>query len=244
LAIAMSEVQMSNYDEHLIKKYIEESTTIADVLRKLNLDPRGRNYKIVNDVVKKFSLNVTHFKGKSHSKNTKQKTIPWNEILIENSNVILDTKRKLRLIKEGYLQYICYNENCGINSWHDKKLSLQLDHINGNCLDHRIENLRLLCPNCHSQTTTFAGRNIKKVKKDIKNICQCGLNKNIQSKMCLKCFNKSKMDKLTKINWPNNDELINMIKQSNIHQISKKLGVSDAAVKKRLKARGLLDQLN
>lgn len=232
---------MSNYDEQLIKKYIEESTTIADVLRKLNLDPRGRNYKIVNDVIRKFSLNVSHFTGKAHCKNTKRKSVPWDEVLVENSSTILHASRKKRLIKEGLLQPKCYNENCGISSWLGKELSLQLDHINGNSSDHRIENLRLLCPNCHSQTETFAGKNIKKGKKEeIHNMCACGKPKRFQSKLCIECFNYQKLDKLTKIKWPNNDDLINMIKQSNTLQVSKQLNVSANAVKKRLKVRGLL----
>jgi len=232
---------MNNYDEQLIKKYIEESITIADVLRKLNLDPRGRNYKIVNNVIKKFGLDSSHFLGKSHCKNKKQKSISWTEVLIENSPITLGTKRKKRMIKEGLLQPYCYI--CKMHSWLNNPISLQLDHINGINTDHRIDNLRLLCPNCHSQTDTFAGRNIKKTKKHIKNICQCGEEKHFQSQLCLKCFNKQKLDKLTKIIWPNNDDLIDMIKKSNMLHTSKQLGVSSNAIKKRLKARGLLDRL-
>jgi hypothetical protein len=231
---------MTNYDDKLIVKYISESATIAEVLRKLNLDPRGRNYEIVNGIIKKYKLDSSHFLGKSHRKNTKQKSVSWEEILVENSGVILNAKRKKRLIKEGYLHHKCYNENCGINSWLGKDLSLQLDHINGDHFDHRIENLRLLCPNCHSQTETFAGRNIKKTKTSIKNTCQCGREKHFQSKTCATCFNKTKLDKLTKIVWPSNDELLLMIEQSNTLQVSKKLGVSSNAIKKRLKNRGLI----
>lgn len=236
---------MNNYDEQLIKKYIEESTTIADVLRKLNLDPRGRNYKIVNNVIKKFELDSSHFLGKSHCKNKKQKSISWTEVLIENSLITLGAKRKKRMIKEGLLQPYCYI--CKMNSWLNKPISLQLDHINGINKDHRIENLRLLCPNCHSQTETFAGKNLKgrkRTKIHIKNICQCGKEKRFQSQLCIECFNANKLDKLTKIIWPNNDDLINMINNSNMFQISKKLGVSSNAIKKRLKVRGLINQLS
>ncbi|MBV9438615.1 MAG: HNH endonuclease [Candidatus Eremiobacteraeota bacterium] len=66
---------------------------------------------------------------------------------------------KRRLIAEGKLQNIC--AICGIADWKGRPLSLQLDHVNGNGLDYRLENLRILCPNCHSQTETFAGRNRK-----------------------------------------------------------------------------------
>ena len=67
---------------------------------------------------------------------------------------------KTRLIREGYLEYKC-NE-CGINEWNGNRLGLELDHISGVRSDNSLENLRLLCPNCHSQTHTFRGRNIPK----------------------------------------------------------------------------------
>jgi DNA-binding CsgD family transcriptional regulator len=64
---------------------------------------------------------------------------------------------KLRLVKAGLKQKFC--EICGIASWNGRRISLALHHINGDRYDNRIENLQLLCPNCHSQTDTFAGRN-------------------------------------------------------------------------------------
>ena len=63
-----------------------------------------------------------------------------------------------RLVKEGYLTYEC--SICGIKTWNGEKISLELDHINGIRHDHRLDNLRLLCPNCHSQTPTFKSKNI------------------------------------------------------------------------------------
>lgn len=70
-------------------------------------------------------------------------------------------KVKTRLIKEGYLECKCVW--CGItDTWNDKPIVLHLDHINGINNDHRLENLRLLCPNCHSQTNTYAGKGKRK----------------------------------------------------------------------------------
>jgi 5-methylcytosine-specific restriction endonuclease McrA len=80
------------------------------------------------------------------------------EILVENSTYTNRTALKTRLLKEGLITYecaICKNKG----EWNGNPLTLQLDHINGINNDHRLENLRFLCPNCHSQTNTFSGRN-------------------------------------------------------------------------------------
>lgn len=67
---------------------------------------------------------------------------------------------KRRLLDAGVLKNAC--DECGISEWRGRPLSVQIDHANGNCAEHRIENLRMLCPNCHSQTETFGGRNSRK----------------------------------------------------------------------------------
>lgn len=84
-------------------------------------------------------------------------------LFTENSNSTTGTIKKI-LIKEKLKKYeciICKNNG----SWNEKELMLELDHINGKRKDNRLENLRFLCPNCHSQTSTFKGRNINKNKK-------------------------------------------------------------------------------
>lgn len=67
---------------------------------------------------------------------------------------------KGRLLKAGLLKNTC--QECGLSEWRGKRLSIHIDHINGIRNDHRLENLRMLCPNCHSQTETFAGRNTRR----------------------------------------------------------------------------------
>lgn len=71
---------------------------------------------------------------------------------------------KLRCIAEGILENKC--SACGLTGeWNGKPIALQLDHKNGQSRDHRLENLRILCPNCHSQTETFGGRNIRSISE-------------------------------------------------------------------------------
>lgn len=65
-------------------------------------------------------------------------------------------KLKLRLYEEGLKQNKC--EECGIEKWQNKIIECELDHVDGNRSNHRLENLRILCPNCHSQTPTFRSK--------------------------------------------------------------------------------------
>ena len=83
--------------------------------------------------------------------------IPTNEILEGKHPYYQTLKLKKRLVKEGIKENKC--EDCGIDSWYGKPISIQLDHIDGNSHNHKLDNLRMRCPNCHSQTPTYSGKN-------------------------------------------------------------------------------------
>lgn len=82
--------------------------------------------------------------------------IPLDEILAGDHPYYQTLKLKKRLIRENIFENKC--SCCGIDKWQGKEIALQLDHISGDNSDHRKENLRLLCPNCHSQTETWCGK--------------------------------------------------------------------------------------
>ena len=83
--------------------------------------------------------------------------IPLDQILVANSTYARHCLKR-RLVEEGRLEYKCVCGNTG--HWMNAHLVLHLDHINGIFNDNRIENLRFLCPNCHAQTESYAGKNI------------------------------------------------------------------------------------
>ena len=90
---------------------------------------------------------------------------PLDEVLIYADKLISCTHDlKLRLIRENYFEHKCYK--CGITEWNGQPAPIELEHINGDRYDNRIENLTILCPNCHAQTETYRAKNIrfKKVK--------------------------------------------------------------------------------
>jgi len=88
---------------------------------------------------------------------SKGKTItPTNHILVEDSRWSNELVKD-RIVKESLLDYRC--SKCNIDEWQGETIVLDLDHINGNNRDNRLENLRFLCPNCHSQTYNYKGRN-------------------------------------------------------------------------------------
>jgi hypothetical protein len=155
------------------RKYTQEefiqawltSKTIGEVAKKLGRNHSGGGYVVLRAAAQQLDLPTDHmieYGLNTGPRYNHIKFIPLSEILVENSTYTCIARLKIRLLREGLLVAKCYGEGCGLTEWRGKPISLQLDHINGNNFDHRIENLRLLCPNCHSQTDTFAGKNKRK----------------------------------------------------------------------------------
>lgn len=151
-----------------LKNLIDNSETITEVLAHFGLQNKGSNHVTLKNrclhdnidlsALKKRSINLQMATMRNRRRYHK---IPISEILVENSTYNR-TNLKIRLIDENIIDYKC--QKCGLEGeWQGEKLSLILDHINGISNDNRPNNIRFLCPNCNSQTPTFAGRNKKYV---------------------------------------------------------------------------------
>ena len=157
---------------------------------------------------------------------------------------------KINFIKEGLKYRIC--ELCGQDeNWNGMKISLILDHINGINNDNRIDNLRIICPNCNAGLETFSGKNIKKRtnsnfytrsdnfdidrnKKNIRSIgkiCVCGNTIKSDSMMCVKCNNISQR----KVERPEHSILIKEVSEIGFLATGRKYGVSDNSIRKWIK---------
>jgi len=138
--------------------------SVASVLRTLGLRPTGANYETVHKYLHKLGCDVAHWtgqahlRGKTHSWKAKE---PLDTILVDGRYVNTSHIKK-RMVREGILDEKCYE--CGLTEWRGKAIALHLEHKNGKKDDNRRENLCLLCPNCHSQTSTYCGLNKKNLK--------------------------------------------------------------------------------
>ena len=145
-----------------IESAAAKSSSIAGVCRLLKLVPSGGNYRIIHNAIEKYKIDTSHFTGQGWNINLKFKPFEGKkieEILVENSTY-QSYKLKKRLIAEGIKKSVC--ESCGQSEWLKQPIPLELHHINGNNSDNRLENLRLLCPNCHALTDSYRGKNKRK----------------------------------------------------------------------------------
>lgn len=139
---------------NILEAVKQHPLSMADAARAANLPFGTFKYRAIKLGI--YAPNP-HHKGRTFIDGRKGST-PLSEIL-EGKHPTFKTKRiKERLLQEGLIEEKC--TKCGVgDDWQDERLVLELDHINGVRDDHRFKNLRLLCPNCHSQTPTFRGRN-------------------------------------------------------------------------------------
>lgn len=246
------------YTEEEFVKAWNESTSIASVARALDLTIYGSTYTTLKNTARILGLDNSHHTGKGWNtgKFCPKPRRPIESYLVENSTSS-GSFLKSRIIKEGLLEEKCYAPECPnptttVNGFTGEvtKTPLTLDHINGINNDNRLENLRMLCPNCDRFTKTFCRGNkrtnkpMKPTIASIKRICECGGPKAARSARCRDCHHKFLLSAprgfvKTKADWPDDNELVEMVRKSSLSAVGRSLGVSDNAVKKRLKLRGL-----
>ena len=230
----MSSNKENKITKECAEKIVKECYSIADFCRKVGWRPCGNNYKTFHKYVYEYKLDINHFTGKRsniggiHSKNLITKS---DEYLHENSFKISTNKLLKKIFDEGKKERKC--ECCGNTEWNGKEIPLELHHINGIHSDNRIENLMILCPNCHTQTDNYCGKG-RKWKKEIKKyFCKkCGkeITKDSKTGLCVKCSHVLQR----KCEWPSKEKLEELHAQFSNAKIGKIYGVSDKTIRKWL----------
>jgi hypothetical protein len=214
----------ANWSKDNLIKIISESSSQREVLLKVNVRSAGGNYKTLKKYIDMYSLSINHF-DKSYSKMVDLKVKkPLSEILVENST-FSRTHLKERLYELKILKRECCL--CGQDeNWNGMRISLILDHENGIYNDNRIENLRIVCPNCNAGLDTFAGRNLRKAKEIF--YCKCGVEIGKKSGKCVRCASQTRR----LIERPEKEILIREVEEFGYSATGRKYGVSDNCIRK------------
>lgn len=148
------------------QKICNQFDSLAGILRYFNLHEGAGNYRTLKRRIQEENINISHIALGNGTKGKKLRPHKpfqeWSKIfLVKGKKYSSNIHIKERLLKEKILHNKC--SICGLgDKWNERPIVHVMDHINGDSSDNRIENLRIVCPNCNSQLDTFSGRNIKK----------------------------------------------------------------------------------
>jgi len=228
----------------ILQEIIDNSSTYKEILEKSNyimpVSQGAYNRQLKQRInedhlsLEQFNINNEKFWKKFRTRLNCSNKRDIKDYFCEHSTVGRGSVKKY-IIEHNLIEYKC--SKCGIGSiWNNKPITLHLDHINGVNNDNRLENLRFLCPNCHSQTKTYSGRNNNYSKK---RICpDCGRQKSFKSNKCKHCFQQQNKNRIyaRKFN-PTKQELENILKTYNWNfcAVGRHYKVSDNAIRKRCK---------
>ena len=229
------------FTEPQLRTAIRVSLCWSDVLRALGLGVSGNNSQTVRKWARRWEISTGHFDpAVGQRRGTRTRSVPLEDVLVENSTYSRGHLKR-RLYAEGLKQPIC--EMCGqTEEWQGRRMSLILDHVNGVGNDHRIENLRIVCPNCAATLDTHCGRNPVLKLPRLCLTCESEfLPKYPQHRYCSPgCADTARSAAARGIPHPDQrkvarppyEQLMAELATSNYSAVGRKYGVSDNAVRK------------
>ena len=159
-------MSLQSYTKEWLEELCKDSFSYAEVLKKAGRKPAGGSQATLKKKIEEFEIDISHFKGQGWNKGLTKDTdsrimsmekYSLDEVFIKESPV---TQKVLRgyIERHNIIPYQC--QNCGCDgTWQGGKISLEVDHIDGDNHNNEILNLRYLCPNCHALTETYRGKN-------------------------------------------------------------------------------------
>jgi hypothetical protein len=230
----MSKNKFTKLDDNTFNELISNSKSIREILIKVNYCSNGSGgYEIFRRECNKRGIPIPKYEyyGNFIGTFSKENRLSDEDVFVTGSTYARQSLKR-RILNDKLIEYKC--SKCGNDGeWKYEKLTLQLEHKNGVNNDNRLENLCFLCPNCHSQTKTFAGKSKnKKISKNNRfikvNYCECGKEIRKESKTCLECYSLSQR----KVKRPEYEQLIKDIEELGYRGTGNKYGVSDNAIRK------------
>ena len=221
-----------------IRLAVPRVRSIGALMHLLGVRVSGGSYRIFRRRLREMNVNTDHWNGLK----SRNRSYTLSDLLVVGGPHTAGLKR--RLIDAGVMVNRCVT--CGLSEWMKQSLVLHLDHINGIPSDNRIENLRLLCPNCHSQTATYCRGSQRKRQRTSTQCAMCSLEIPGHRLLCNACLRecrqkharrvaKNNIGKHLRIAWPTVSVVREMVNTTSFRAAGARLGVSDNAVRKHLR---------
>ncbi len=180
------------YTKELVQEAVNKSISYAETCRNLGITAIGGRYELIKNRIIEYGIDVSHFLGRracagKRNSGYESRLMASDEIFNQRAKYRISHDRLKRYMTRKGVEYKCCI--CEINKWNNKKITLDIDHKDGDWANCKLGNLRFICPNCHRQTNTFSGKNIK-VKKQEKQ------NNRLRPKVDLE---KEKLEKLVRV---------------------------------------------
>jgi hypothetical protein len=235
-------IWVPRYSEATVREAVAGAVSYADGLRRMGLRPSGHNHRTIKRLVAHYGISVEHFDPNwaLRIRDRPRKRIPLDVVLVECSTYHRGHLKR-RLYEEGLKERAC--ELCGQGEeWRGHRMSLILDHINGVATDNRLENLRIVCPNCAATLETHCGRN-RNPRHEV-DCARCGrtfMPKYDSHRYCSQfCGSRSRGNgsprpERRKVERPPHDQLLHDLESMSYVAVGRKYGVSDNAVRKWLR---------